>query len=244
MKGTLKTDFGQRNRLVQCPRGRNLARLFSLGLLFLANQALAGYTYSMVGGECTDSNRPEVFYPDAGETGMHGPGPTLCNKDISVQITMRDGYVPGTRFLNFDEPGATLDVESFSFSDGARSFSTTFPHVSRWGQVDGVLPVGSAPSELNVFWYEGWFFRARNDGSWIFGEEFGARDGVCGLGSVEGPNVTGDACAYSGGHYASVGTYLGWHRVPEPSTAAILALGLAAMGGLGYRRRKAPSLEA
>lgn len=214
------------------------------GLLCLANQAMAGITYSMVGGECTDSNRPEVFYPDAirpdsGELGVFGPGPTLCADHVAAEITMRDGYVPGTFFENRDLPGARLDVERFSFTDGAWSFSTTFPIIGRGLPVSGVLPEQTEPSVLQVFWHEGWFLQSQNDGTWAFGVEFGARNGVCGLGSVEGPDPTGEACTPTQTHYYSLGTYQGWQRVPEPPTVMILAVACAALAGLRHRSRKA-----
>lgn len=221
---------------------RPLVFVLLASLLFLANQAMAGITYRMVGGECTDSNRPEIFYPDAvrpdsGALGAFGPGPTLCADHVAAEITMRDEYVPGTFFENRDVPGARLDVESFSVTDGAWSFSTTFPIIGRGLPVSGVLPEQTEPSLLGVFWHEGWFLQTQDDGTWSFGVEFGARDGECGLGSIEGPNLTGKACTPTGGHYYSVGTYQGWQRVPEPPTVMVLGLALAVLAGLRHRNR-------
>lgn len=222
-----------------CPMRRTLMRILFLGLLFLADQAVAGYAYRMVGGGCQDSNRAEVFYPDAANSlGAWGPGPTLCADQVFAEITLRDEYVPGTRFEYFDEPGAKLKVEAFTFTDGARSASTAFPlGMGRGGYVQGVLPEHEEASALRVLWHEGWFFEAGKDGTWMFGEEFGGRDGVCGLGSIEGPNLTGTACTPTQTHYYSKGSYQGWFRVPEPPPLRILALALAVMAGLRYRRR-------
>lgn len=218
---------------------RALLRVLLMGLLFLANQAVAGYTFHMVGGECTDSNRAEVFYPNDIDGGVWGPGPTLCADQVAAEITFNNDYVPGTQFEYFDRSETTeLSVQTFSFTDGAREAFTDFPLNHSGLAVRGVLPLETEPSVLEVLWNEGFFFRAGNDGTWTFGLEFGGRDGVCGLGSIEGPNPTGEFCSPTGTHYFSEGTYIGWHHVPEPPPAAMaLAMALAAMASLRYRRR-------
>lgn len=216
-----------------------LVRASCFGMLLLANHAMASYIYRMVDAQCTDSNHVIKYFPDGEGNLIEGAGPKACANHVSIEVKMRGDYVPGTEFSwNWMVGNQANDtpppVESFVYDDRARRFSFSFTTPPSVTAMAGMLPDRGV--QRSTFWINtnGWGFFANPDGTWRMSVE-GATgpDAPCNLGSTEGPN----GCRMASWGYDGVGSYRGWHRIPEPATSMLL---LSSLGWLAFvaRRRK------
>jgi hypothetical protein len=207
--GDVSTYFPKRIEATMRVELGMLFRLFAAALttVLAAGSASAGYVYRLVGGQCLDSSRDYVFYPELGSSCV---GPKACSQHVFGELRLTDAYVPGTGFLQAYGDTADPIVESFEFLDGA--YSIVLPGSFRSMSFGAVLPERFGPAEIRITGEGGADFGYifRPDGTWQIGER-GFPGFPCQIGSTEGLtiDVTG-VCQFQPGVYLSTGTYVGW----------------------------------
>jgi hypothetical protein len=200
----------------------------------LALPASASLTYRMVAATCTDSNAKEVLFPDGEGGTIGGAGPKVCANHITVEVTMRGDYVPGTQFNWSAEDPTPPPVENFFYDDGALRIGVDSSFNRNPLSESGMLPARGVQRTLFGTGNNGGGFGTNPDGTWSMNVDSIATipGAICGIASTEGPN----GCI-GASNYNAIGTYRGWQRVPEPATSVLLLTSVGLMGLMSRRRK-------